>query len=713
MKSFLLLRDDRTEQLKHARETYEDIKEEIAIQSEHIESEQSEVRRHAETRVAIQTRLQRLEEQVIAKRDQLELLQQRYHDFLRSKQEADARADQILERIERDEFELADQKDSVQLIADRIDELQKSIEEHELIMSSTRRQIEDHDGEIEERERSIGDQESRQQSLSVRLQELTDMIVVELDNKLQESGYSIHARKQAQQAFLDRLSRIQNSVHERIDFTGKTANLIGDGKKSAISVMHEWTTFLEDLSQSVRLLSELFSSYDATIPSFIDDLLAPEGIITKKHEIDQDLEESRNLVTLHRQAIQTLREENRGLGELLEQYREQLTHLKVSLSENLARQASTKSLVENLEKRITEQRYLHSDAQRDAQVAADRVEEAIEQMAIVRDDQRSIDEEKESLEGQLIEIISVIERENERLSGERQKINQRYNDLSELRTSIDKFTFHIESIQEQIQSVYRTFFDTYGKSLKEFEERLEDDLGDVSALRERLAAVKKQIQGMGYINHMAEEEFAEIKERYDFLTQQMDDLLRAKNDLTRVIEEIRRRSEELFLDSYHKIRINFQEMFHRMFGGGRAELRLLDPEHVLETGIDILAQPPGKKLDRLAPLSGGEKSLTAVALLFATYKVKPSPFCILDEIDAALDDRNIGYFLSVLEDFAESSQFIIITHNKHTVMGSRTLLGVTMQERGVSKAISYRMGWDVGEEVIHDVQVDTSVDNEV
>jgi chromosome segregation protein len=154
-------------------------------------------------------------------------------------------------------------------------------------------------------------------------------------------------------------------------------------------------------------------------------------------------------------------------------------------------------------------------------------------------------------------------------------------------------------------------------------------------------------------------------------------------------------------------------MFHRMFGGGRAELRLIDPEQVLETGIDILAQPPGKKLDRLAPLSGGEKSLTAVALLFATYKVKPSPFCILDEIDAALDDRNIGYFLNVLEDFAESSQFIIITHNKHTVMGSRTLLGVTMQERGVSKAISYRMGWDAGEDVIHDVQVDTSGDNEV
>jgi chromosome segregation protein len=150
-----------------------------------------------------------------------------------------------------------------------------------------------------------------------------------------------------------------------------------------------------------------------------------------------------------------------------------------------------------------------------------------------------------------------------------------------------------------------------------------------------------------------------------------------------------------------------------MFGGGRAELKLLEPDNVLESGIDILAQPPGKKLDRLAPLSGGEKSLTAVALLFATYKVKPSPFCILDEIDAALDDRNIGFFLNVLEDFSKKSQFIIITHNKHTVMGSSTLLGVTMQERGVSKAVSYRLGMDADKAAIYSEQVDMDSDNKV
>lgn len=713
VKSFLLLRDSRNTQLQQAKLDYDELKEQIAIQNEHVESEQSELRRHAETRVSIQTRIQRLEEQLIAKKDQLELLQQRYHDFLRSKDEADGRASQILERIDRDEFELESQRDHAQQLALTIEDLVKKIDQDTQRMQETQQLIRSHESEIEDREQKIVVEENRQHDLGAKLQELTDLIVVELDRKISESGYSIQQRKQAEDAFLERLERMRSSLGERVEFGKTIGSLLANKSTDPKGIVDEWNRYLQEVSRSIDALAQLFVSYRETIPSFIDDLLAPEGIITRKHGIDRDLADSRFRSTSHRESILTLREENRGLEKLMEQYRERLTQLKVSLGEHQARVVSTKSLTDSLEKSITEQRYLHTDAVRDAQVAEERVEEAVGQMASVRDDQVRIEEEKESLEGQLLEIVEVIERENERLSGERQKINQRYNELNELRGSIDKYTFHIESIEEQIQGVYRSFFDSYGKSLKEYDERLEQDIGDVGQLRERLATIKKQIQGMGYINHMAEEEFAEIKERYDFLNQQMEDLLKAKHDLTRVIDEIKRRSEELFLDSYHKIRINFQEMFHRMFGGGRAELRLMDPEHVLESGIDILAQPPGKKLDRLAPLSGGEKSLTAVALLFATYKVKPSPFCILDEIDAALDDRNIGYFLSVLEDFASSSQFIIITHNKHTVMGSRTLLGVTMQERGVSKAISYRMGWEANEDVIYNVQLDTPSDNTV
>jgi chromosome segregation protein len=132
-------------------------------------------------------------------------------------------------------------------------------------------------------------------------------------------------------------------------------------------------------------------------------------------------------------------------------------------------------------------------------------------------------------------------------------------------------------------------------------------------------------------------------------------------------------------------------MFRRLFGGGRAELRLSDPNHVLESGIEIFAQPPGKKLEHLSLLSGGECSMTAVALLFATYMVKPSPFCLLDEIDAALDEQNVGRFVHLLSEFSDTSQFIIITHNRKTTTGAGTLIGITMQESGVTKLITARL----------------------
>jgi chromosome segregation protein len=171
----------------------------------------------------------------------------------------------------------------------------------------------------------------------------------------------------------------------------------------------------------------------------------------------------------------------------------------------------------------------------------------------------------------------------------------------------------------------------------------------------------------------------------------MADLEKARKDLEDLTAEIRQESSELFLATYNRIKKNFHNMFRRLFGGGRAELRLSDSNHVLESGIEIFAQPPGKKLENIALLSGGERSMTAVALLFATYMVKPSPFCLLDEIDAALDEQNVSRFVQLLREFGSSSQFIVITHNTKTVTGASTLLGVTMEESGITKVISVRL----------------------
>jgi chromosome segregation protein len=252
---------------------------------------------------------------------------------------------------------------------------------------------------------------------------------------------------------------------------------------------------------------------------------------------------------------------------------------------------------------------------------------------------------------------------------------------------------HLELVQSEteIKNIQDNFRETHSRDLMEFEERIFTITEHPADLREKLAAARSKMKDLGSVNFMAPEEFTETKERYEFLSNQMADLEKARKDLEDLTAEIRTESSELFTKTYNRIKKNFHNMFRRLFGGGKAELLLSDSNHVLESGIEIFAQPPGKKLEHISLLSGGERSMTAVALLFATYMVKPSPFCLLDEIDAALDDANVGRFVQLLREFGGTSQFIIITHNKRTVIGAGTLLGVTMEESGVSKLIAVRL----------------------
>jgi len=189
---------------------------------------------------------------------------------------------------------------------------------------------------------------------------------------------------------------------------------------------------------------------------------------------------------------------------------------------------------------------------------------------------------------------------------------------------------------------------------------------------------------------VAIEEYEETEQRYQFLTTQHDDLVNAKTELMDVINRINTQTREMFLTTFNQIRDNFRVMFTEIFGGGKADLVLADEANVLESGIDIVARPPGKQLQSITLLSGGEQTMTAVALLFSIYQVKPSPFCVLDELDAPLDESNINRFLRVLKRFLEHSQFVIITHNKRTIGIADVLYGVTMQEQGVSRIVSVK-----------------------
>jgi chromosome segregation protein len=207
----------------------------------------------------------------------------------------------------------------------------------------------------------------------------------------------------------------------------------------------------------------------------------------------------------------------------------------------------------------------------------------------------------------------------------------------------------------------------------------------------RLAATERSLTLLGKINPLALEEYSALEERLKFLAEQLEDLKNTKKDLLDIIKEVDERVQQIFMEAYEETARHFAEIFPRLFPGGDGRLILTNPDDLLNTGVDVEARPPGKRVKRLSLLSGGEKSLTAVAMLVAIFKARPSPFYVLDEVEAALDDVNLGRLLGVLEELRESSQLIIITHQKRTLDIADALYGVTMRGDGVTEVISQRL----------------------
>jgi chromosome segregation protein len=210
-------------------------------------------------------------------------------------------------------------------------------------------------------------------------------------------------------------------------------------------------------------------------------------------------------------------------------------------------------------------------------------------------------------------------------------------------------------------------------------------------MRNRQVELQRQVDDLGEVNLMAIDEYRELDERHTFLSEQKTDLEDSLQELQKAIQRINRTTRKRFLETFQLVNEKFREVFPRLFCGGQAELRLTNEEDLLETGIEIIVQPPGKKLQNVSLLSGGEKALTAVALIFSIFLVKPSPFCLLDEVDAPLDDANISRFNEMIREMTAFSQFILITHSKTTMAVADTLYGVTMEEPGVSKVVSVRL----------------------
>ncbi len=310
-----------------------------------------------------------------------------------------------------------------------------------------------------------------------------------------------------------------------------------------------------------------------------------------------------------------------------------------------------------------------------------------EQEAACRNQEALVEQAKtkvDDLEAQRQEK-NAKQRDSVRLSEE---IHKAYDDdsLKLHRTELSR-----DRAENELKVMTDHIFNTYDLTYAMAEAFRAEGKFDLSGSEKEAAVLRARIRDMGHVNVGAIEEYATTKERFDGLTAQQQDLTKAEEDLQNLITRLLSQMEKQFVAEFDKLGEYFKETFARLFGGGYAELKLTDPDDALNCGIEIIAQPPGKKLQLLSLLSGGERALTAIAILFAMLKLKPTPFCILDEIEAALDEANIGYFADYLAEYAKSTQFVVVTHRKGTMERCDALYGVAMQERGVSGMVSVNL----------------------
>ena len=500
--------------------------------------------------------------------------------------------------------------------------------------------------------------------------------------------------------------------------------------KELSSQIREYTDKKQKMENDMRMINNQLSSYVPLVREYEDEILRLES--TKKHleqslvsggeteqnykaelvQIEKQLSESSDDIAILLQSIRTLEKESNELQEKTEALTEEFNRISSEQEEKSKSIMDKTMTLASLEKDI---KLVQSSIETTkADIAA-----ALEDIKNREQDKERICRENDSLYTQINEKkkltedikqnsenintkISEIEQEKKRIVDTLQSIQNSNKDLTDKLLKLQQELSRLENRRDKLNSdsenILNKLWDNYELTYTTAEE-IKTEVENEKEAFARLAELKGQIKALGSVNMDAIEEYKAVEERFKFLTEQKNDLDKSKAELNDIISSMEELMEEHFEKQFSEINESFGVVFKELFGGGRGKLYLSDPQNVLESGIEIEVQLPGKGLQNINLYSGGEKSFIAIALLFAILRVKPAPFCILDEIDAALDDVNVSRFATYLKNYIEQTQFIVITHRRGTMEAANILYGVTMQEKGVSKLLALHID-DVAEDMV-------------
>lgn len=404
-----------------------------------------------------------------------------------------------------------------------------------------------------------------------------------------------------------------------------------------------------------------------------------------KKQIEEITEETEELTTI----ITEFAELNKDNQKYVDDLNYDITNLKISVSSFDESEASMEEIqerinteIENANKSIENKKNQIEQMEHDNFELEQLMEEIREKIEKIKQEVKNSGTKIEELKQERID-------KNERLAKQEDEITNQFKIIEDLKAQIVKIDVKKTKLEEDINSIINKMWEEYELTPNNVAEYKKPE--NVAVTQKRVNQLRNEIRDLGSVNVDAIEEYKTMKERYDFMSEQRVDLEDTMNKLRKIIAEMIATMKEQFRDQFTIINKNFEEVFRELFGGGNASLKLEDEENILECGIDINVQPPGKKLQSMTLLSGGERAFTAIALLFAILRINPAPFCVLDEIEAALDDVNVYRFAEYLKKFSKDTQFLVITHRKGTMEAADTVYGVTMEENGISKLLSMKL----------------------
>jgi len=455
----------------------------------------------------------------------------------------------------------------------------------------------------------------------------------------------------------------------------------------------EWRSRLARRNEELEKLERERPVITADLESIAAEI---DQSVRAEHEAKEKAAELERANARRQGEIETLGEQIAAAERRREELAQNMTELKVALGRAEEKTRSLRDALVSLERQGEQMSQDLAAGRSEIELSRRRRQEAESgagaarrQVDLLYARQKELNAEADELEETRRGLDKRLEEIRTELSAQRKAHEAAANDVNSRKVALGEADVRIENLITRAS-------EEMGMNLLELYESYEhDDSRDWDAVEAEIKELRAKIQRLGNVNLDAIAEQDELEKRREFLDTQLADVKTSRDQLDELIRRINRRSTKLFNETFQAVRENFQQLFRKLFGGGRADIFLTNPEDVLESGIEIVARPPGKELRSLSLLSGGEKTMTALALLFSIFRAKPSPFCLLDEVDAALDETNTQRFARLLQEFNDNSQFIIISHAKRTMSMAGVLYGVTMQEAGVSKRISVRFE-DVG-----------------